>query len=89
MANRKRQTTPEFKAERARRSGIEGTLSFGIRACQMRCSRYVGLAKTHLQHCMIAAVMNLVRVARWLAGTPGAKTRVTPFQKLQPLASRL
>lgn len=62
--NRSRQTTPAFKAEQARRSGIEGTLSFGIRACQMRRSRYMDLAKTHLQHCMIAAVMNLMRVAR-------------------------
>ena len=87
MASRARQSTPEFKAEQARRSGIEGTLSFGIRACNMRRSRYIGLAKTHLQHCTSAAVMNLARVARWLAGEPRAHTRQTPFQKLKQVAA--
>ncbi len=32
----------------------------------MRRSRYIGLAKTHLQHLGIAAVINLVRAAIWL-----------------------
>lgn len=87
MANRTRQPTPEFKAEQARHCGIEGTLSYGIRICGIRCARYIGLAKTHLQHCACAAVMNLARMVRWLSGEPRAHTRQTPFQKLQQTAA--
>ncbi len=83
MANRARQATPTFKAEQTRRSGIEGTLSYGVRTCRMRRARSIGLAKTPLQQCTSAAVMNLMRVARWLMGEPRAHTRQTPFQQLQ------
>ena len=83
LANRQRQPTPEFQAEQARRCGIEGTLSYGIRLCGMRRARSSGLAKTHLQQCASAAVMNLARVVRWRSGEPRAYTRQTPFQKLQ------
>jgi transposase len=86
LANRQRQLAPEFKAEQARRCGIEGTLSYGIRMCGMRRTRDVGLAKTHLQHCASAAVMNLARIVRWLSGEPHAPTRQTPFQTLQQAA---
>jgi Transposase DDE domain len=87
LANRQRQSTPAFKAEQARRCGIEGTLSYGIRTCGMRRARYTGLAKTHLQHCASAAVMNLARMVRWLSGEPRAHTRQTPFQKLHQAAT--
>jgi transposase len=87
IANRKRQPTPEFKTEQARRCGIEGTLSYGIRICGMRRARDTGLAKTHLQHCASAAVMKLARMVRWLNGEPRAQTRQTPFQKLQQVAA--
>jgi transposase len=87
MANRTRQPTPEFKAEQTRRCGIEGTLSYGIRRCGMRRVRHIGLAKTHLQHCASAAVMNLARIVRWLSGEPCAHTRQTPFQQLQQTAA--
>jgi IS5 family transposase len=87
LANRQRQPTPEFKAEQARRCGIEGTLSYGIRICGMRRARYIGLANTHLQHCASVAVMNLARMVRWRSGEPRAHTRQTPFQKLQQAAA--
>lgn len=56
-AARQSQQTPAFRAAYAARAGIEGTLSQGIRACGLRSSRYVGLAKTHLQNLMIAAAV--------------------------------
>jgi transposase len=87
LANRPRQPTPEFTAEQARRCGIEGTLSYGIRPCGMRRARYIGLAQTYLQHGASAAVMNLARMVRWLSGEPRAHTRQTPFQKLQQAAA--
>lgn len=48
----------------------------------MRRSRYLGLAKTHLQHLGIAAAINLVRVASWLDGDELAPTRLSAFQRL-------
>jgi len=48
----------------------------------MRRSRYIGLAKTHLQHLGIAAAINLVRVGPWGDGDARAPTRVTAFQRL-------
>jgi transposase len=82
-AARERQSTATFAQEYARRAGIEGTLSYGIRACGLRRSRYIGLARTHVQHVLTAAAMNLARVARWLADEPRARTRRSPLLKLQ------
>ena len=36
-------------------------MSQGIRKAGVRQSRYIGLAKTHLQHILIAAALNLCR----------------------------
>ncbi len=44
------------------RAGIEGTLSQGVRAFELRRCRYLGLAKTHLQHIITAVALNLVRL---------------------------
>ena len=73
----------------ARRAGIEGTISQGVRRCGLRRSRYLGLSKTHLHHVLTAAALNFVRVADWLAETPRAKTRSSSFDTLmsQPLAA--
>ncbi|PVE20700.1 hypothetical protein DC522_30760 [Microvirga sp. KLBC 81] len=40
------------------------------------------LAKTHLQHVLTAAAMNLMRLGAWFAGTPLARTRQSAFTKL-------
>jgi hypothetical protein len=85
-AARERQATATFAQEDARRAGIEGTLSYGIRACGLRRSRYIGLARTHVQHVLTAATMNLARVARWLADEPRARTRRSPLLRLQHMA---
>jgi hypothetical protein len=42
------------------------TLSPGVRAFDWRRSRYRGLAKTPLQHILMATAINLVRVVAWL-----------------------
>ena len=52
----------------------------------MRRSRYVGLAKTHLQHVFIAAAMNLSRIVNWLNEVPLAQTRQAAFERLIPPA---
>ena len=68
------------------RAGIEGTLSQGVRGFGLRRSRYVGLAKTHLQHVCIAAAMNLSRIVNWLNEVPLAQTRQAAFERLIPPA---
>jgi transposase len=75
-----------FRASYAARAGVEGTHAQAISRCGLRRSRYVGLAKTHLQHVITAAAVNLVRVAEWFAGTPVARTRVSRLAALQPAA---
>jgi len=75
-------TTAEFQGLYGKRAGIEGTMSLGVRSFGMRRSRYVGEAKTRLQHLMTAAALNLIRVADHLAGCPRATTRVTAFERI-------
>ncbi|ESA37118.1 transposase [Leptolyngbya sp. Heron Island J] len=83
-AMRQAQLTEEWKSRYNVRAGIEGTLSQGIRVFGMRRTRYIGLAKTHLQHLLIAAAMNVVRLVNWLNGMPHAKTRTSRFAMLNP-----
>jgi transposase len=72
----------DYAREYARRAGIEGTISQGVRRCGLRRSRYVGLARTHLGHALSAAALNFARTADWLAGVPRAGTRTSPFALL-------
>jgi transposase len=86
LAGRQREQTEEFAKEYARRAGVEGTIAQGVRSHQMRQTRYFGLAKTHLQHLMIAAAINVVRLLRWLAGESKATTPISAFARLyQPV----
>jgi transposase len=80
---RTRQTTKEFHQQYAARSGIEATHEQAVRRYGLRRSRYIGLAKTHLQHLMTATAINLVRVSEWLAGISPAATRCSRFAALQ------
>jgi hypothetical protein len=41
-----------------------------------------GLSKTHLQHVLTAAAINLLRIASWTDGVPLAKTRCSRFAAL-------
>jgi transposase len=67
-----------------KRAGIEGTLALATEPYGLRRTRYIGLAKTHLQHIFIALALNLARVAAWWAGKPRAQTRLTKFSALRP-----
>src|ERR687896_670620 len=81
-AARERLTTKEGRRRYARRAGIEGTLSQGVRAFGLRRSRYRGLARTHLQHVATAAAVNLERLAAWFRAVPRAATRISRFAAL-------
>jgi transposase len=69
----------------ARRAGVEGTLSQGVRAFGLRRSRYRGVQKTHLQHLATAAAINVDRIVAWLEERPRAKTRTARFAALAPV----
>jgi transposase len=64
------------------RSGIEGTLSQGVRRFGLRRCRYLGLAKARLQHVATAAAINVYRISDWLGGVPLAATRTSRFKRL-------
>jgi transposase len=82
QAARQRQETELFKTEYARRAGIEGTISQGVHLGDLRRSRYIGEAKTRLMHLLLAAAMNFMRVAAWLADVPRSRTRQSAFAAL-------
>lgn len=65
-----------------KRTGIEGTLSQGVRAFGLRQARYRSLAKTHLQSLATAAAINLDRIVAWLDGKPAEGTRTSRFAAL-------
>jgi DDE family transposase len=88
QAAQQREASAEYKRQYAQRAGIEGTISQGMRRCRLRRTRYMGLAKTHLQHLLTATALNFVRLSNWLAGTPLATTRRSSFVKLmRPLTT--
>ena len=85
QAARDYQETDQFKERYKARAGIEAAISQAVRAFDLRRSRYVGEAKTHLRHVCIAAAMNLTRLAAWFDQVPKAKTRQSRFAALAPV----
>ncbi len=72
------------------RAGIESTHAQGIRRSDLRRSRYIGLAKTRLQHIFTAIALNMVRAVEWLTDTspaesPQPKPRLSQFAALEKL----
>ena len=59
-AARRHAASEEFAHDYAKRAGIEGTISQGVRAFHLRRCRYIGYTKAHLQHVFTAAAINLV-----------------------------
>jgi transposase len=74
----------EGQRQYARRAGIEGTLSQGVRAFGLRRARYRGLEKTQVQHVATAAAINIDRTVAWLDKRPRAATRTSRFAALAP-----
>ena len=64
-AARQRQETTEFQEKYVLRSGVESSLSQGMRRFELRQSRSVGLARTHLPQLLHATAMHVARVMGW------------------------
>lgn len=82
---RQHQATATFKAVYAKRQGIEGTIALATEPYGLRRTRYIGLAKTHLQNICVALAINVARAMAWLAGKPHAQTRRSRFAALRSL----
>ena len=87
QAARQRQTTKDFKEQYAARAGVESTLSQAVRRCGYRATRYLGLAKTHLQHVLTAAAINLIRLADWFESPSHTHRAPAAFTALMAPAS--
>lgn len=83
---RARQKDAAFWQKYRARSGIEGTISQGVRAFGLRRSRYRGMEKTHFQDLVCATAINLRHFLAWLDEKPLAKTRTSRFGALALVA---
>jgi IS5 family transposase len=81
MANRRDQTSRQWKTRYAQRAGVEGTMSQAV-SHGARYARYIGLAKKQLQTVLTATGLNLIRLDAWFTATPHAKTRVSRITRL-------
>lgn len=79
---RHRQQTQAFKDRYAKRAGVEGTISQGFRAFDLRRSRSIGQNKTHLQHVINATAMNVTRILAYLIDISLRTTRISRFAAL-------
>ncbi len=79
---RAEQTKETFGPKYRSRISIEGTISQAVRAFELRETRYMGLAKTHLQGVALAAGINLSRFYDYLCGTGLGQTRASAYVTL-------
>lgn len=82
VSGRARPHTQEFKQRYSLQAGVESELSPGTRVFGLRYARYMGLAKTRLQHIVTAAAMNLSRMRAIGRNIPIDLTRVSSFSAL-------
>jgi transposase len=76
------EATPAFRRLYQRRAGIEGTISTAIRQMDLRHARMRSFAKVQLEHLLLAASLNLARLAAWFLGRDPVRTRTRPFARL-------
>lgn len=81
-AVRQAQEADEWKDRYAIRAGVEGTISQAIRVTALRRTRYRNLPTTGLGHVFAATALNLIRIDRWLTGTPLRGTRTSHLESL-------
>ncbi len=86
-AARQREKTEEFKKEYAQRAGVEGVHAQGTRRMGLRRSRYIGEPRTHLQHVVTAAAMNVCRLHDWLLGSAPHSTPLSHFARFMKEAA--
>jgi transposase len=81
-ASRDQEKTLSFRADYARRAGIEGTMHQAV-SHGARRARYHGLSKTRLEHAFMAVALNLIRLHAYWAGNPLDRRRTTHLARLE------
>ena len=84
---RRRQRTEAFWQQYAPRAGIEGTMAQRNARADLRRARFIGLAKTHLQHLCTALGLNVLRIGAWFADVNPHTTGRSPFAALAPASA--
>ena len=79
---RREQGTPAWRQRYRSRAGIEATVHQLVSRTGLRRSRYRGLQRTHLGHCLAAAAVNLIRMHAWEHGIPPEPTRTSHLSRL-------
>ena len=77
------QDSDQWKARYKIRAGVEGTMAQATHVTGIRRARYLGLAKTRLEHNAAAAAVNLIRLDAWWTGRPLDRTRTSHLQRLE------
>ena len=88
-AARAGQDTRHWKDRYKTRAGVEGLMHQATCVTGIRRARYLGLAKTRLEHLAAATAINVIRLDAWYVGHPLDRTRTTHLQRvdLAPAAS--
>jgi transposase len=81
-AARAEQASPAWQRKYRIRAGVEGTIAQATHVTGIRRARYLGLARTRLEHNAAAAAINLIRLDAWWTGKPLDRTRTTHLQRL-------
>jgi transposase len=81
-AARAEQETGRWRERYAARAGVEGLMKQATHVTGIRHARYLGLAKTALEHNIAAAALNLIRLDAWRTGNPPDHGHPTHLQQL-------
>ncbi|MGA2828082.1 MAG: IS1182 family transposase [Streptosporangiaceae bacterium] len=76
------QATQPWKDRYKIRAGVEGTIWQATHTTGIRTARYLGLARTRLEHHAAAAAINLIRLDAWWTSQPLAPTRTSHLHRL-------
>jgi transposase len=82
-AARAEQTTKDWQRGYARRAGIESTIAQATKVTDIRRARYRGLPKTRLEHTIMAAALNLIRLDAWFNGETLDPRRTSHLSRLE------
>jgi transposase len=88
-AARTEQASQPWKDRYKIRAGVEGTIRQATAVTGIRTARYLGLAKTSLEHAASATAINLIRLNAWWTSDPLGQTppRTTHLQRLHLTAA--
>ncbi len=80
---RTEQGTTDWQRRYARRAGVESTIAQAVKVTNARQARYRGLAKTRLEHNIMATALNLIRLDAWFNGDILDPRRTTHLSRLE------